>query len=90
MALMSLKNLVYNKLTRQNITCCINAILVSVVLTYCYQLDYYCYCYDYYYYYCYYYHYYYYSVNKPSIKLHMCVYNEIQAVMVHSHRKEEP
>ena len=37
MALMSVKNLVYNKLARQNIFCFINSISVLVVLTNCYN-----------------------------------------------------
>ena len=58
MALMSVKNLVYNKLARQNIFCFINPISILVVLTYCY----YYYYYYYHYYFYYYYHYYYYFI----------------------------
>ena len=50
---MSMKNLVYNKLARQNIFCFINAVSSLVALTYCYHSYYY------YHYFYYYYHYYY-------------------------------
>ena len=53
MTLMGVKNLVYNKLARQNIFCCIHSIAILVVLTYCYHYSYS------YFYYCYYYFYYY-------------------------------
>ena len=53
MTLMGVKNLVYNKLTRQNIFCFIHSISILVVLTYCYHYSYS------YFYYCYYYFYYY-------------------------------
>ena len=33
---------------------------------------------------------YHYSVNKPSIKLHMSIYYEIQTVMVPYYREEVP
>ena len=52
-ALMSVKNLVYDKFSRQNIFCFINSISVLVILTYYYHYSYSCY-----YYYCYYYYYY--------------------------------
>ena len=45
MALMSMKNLVYNKFARQNVFCFINTISVLVFLTCCYH-----YAYSYYYY----------------------------------------
>ena len=57
MALMSVKNLVYNKLTRQNIFCFFNSISILVILTSCYH---YSHLYYYYYYFYYYYHYHYY------------------------------
>ena len=44
--------------------------------------NYYCYCFCYYYYY-------YHPVNKSNTKLHMGIYNEIQAVMIPYHRNEE-
>ena len=59
---MSVKNLLYSKLARQNIFCFINSISILVILTYCY---YYSHLYSYYYYhYCFYYwyHYYYYFI----------------------------
>ena len=66
---MSMKNLVYNKLARQNIFCFINSILILVILTYIYHYCYsscsssYYYCYYYYhYYFYYYYHYHYYFI----------------------------
>ena len=61
MALMSMKNLVYNVLARQNIFCFINSISILVILTYCYHYSYSCSSYYYScYYYCHYYFYYYY------------------------------
>ena len=64
MALMSVMNLVYNKLARQNIFCFINLISILVVLTYCFHYSYSCSSFYYYYYYScssyYYYHYYFY------------------------------
>ena len=85
MALMSVKNLVYNTLARQNIVF-ISQISISIVSIYCYQYDYCCYYYYYYYYYyyCYYhpyyYHYYfyyhyYYSHDYYSIIIFFCVFN---------------
>ena len=63
MTLMSMKNLVYNKLVRQNIFCFINSISILVILTYCYHYPYSCSYYYYpcssYYYYLYYFYYYY-------------------------------
>ena len=50
---MSAKNLVYNKLARQNIFSFVNSVSIIVVLTYCYCS--YSYCYSYYYHYCFYY-----------------------------------
>ena len=45
---------------------------------------------NYYYYYCFcYYYYYYHPVNKSNTKLHMGIYNEMQAVMIPYHRNEE-
>ena len=55
MALMSVKNLVYNKLARQNIFCFFDSISILVILTSCYH-----YSHLYYYYYYFYYHYYFY------------------------------
>ena len=60
MALMSVKNLVYNKLARQNIFCFINSISILVVLTYCYHYSHLYSSYYYYHYYFYYEHHYYY------------------------------
>ena len=40
---MSVKSLTYNKLARQKISCCINPVSISVVLTHCYHDDYYYY-----------------------------------------------
>ena len=61
MALMSVKNLVYNKLARQNIFCFFNSISILVILTSCYHYSHlYYYVYYYYYFYYYYYHYYFY------------------------------
>ena len=57
MALMSVKNLVYNKLARQNIFCFFDSISILVILTSCYH---YSHLYYYYYYYYFYYHYYFY------------------------------
>ena len=48
MVLMSMKNVVYNKLARQNIFCFINSISILVILTYCYH---YSHLYSSYYYY---------------------------------------
>ena len=63
-ALMSVKNLVYDKFSRQNIFCFINSISVLVILTYCHHYSYSCSSsYYYYHYYFYYYcHYYYYFI----------------------------
>ena len=64
MTLMTVENLVYNKLARQKISCFINAISSLVVLIYCYHYYYYfyhyCYYYYHYYYHCYFYYYYHY------------------------------
>ena len=57
---MSVKNLVCNKLARQNIFCSINSISILVILIYWYHYS--CSSYYYYHYYYYYYHYYYYFV----------------------------
>ena len=81
MALMSVKNLVYNTLARQNIVF-ISQISISIVLIYCYQYDYccyyyyhyYCYYHLYYYHYYFYYHYYYYH-DYYSIIIFFCVFN---------------
>ena len=56
MALMSLKNLIFKKLARQNIFCFINSISILVILTYCYHY-YHLHFYYYYYYYRYYFYY---------------------------------
>ena len=69
MAWMSVKNLVCNKLARQNIFCFINSISILVILIYCYHYShsssFYCSCsssYYYHYHFYYYYHYYYYFI----------------------------
>ena len=66
MALMNVKNFVYNKLAGQNIFCFINSILILVVLIYCNHHSYSCssssYYYSYYHYYWHYYHYYFYFI----------------------------
>ena len=70
MALMSMKNVVYNKLARQNSFCFINSISILVVLTDCYRY-YSCSCSSYYYcyYYCHYYFYYYCHYNYYFITI---------------------
>ena len=67
---MSVKNLVYNKLARQNSFCFINSISILVVLTDCYRY-YSCSCSSYYYcyYYCHYYFYYYCHYNYYFITI---------------------
>ena len=52
MALMSVKNLVYNELSRNNVFCFINSISILVVLTCCYHYSYFSF--YYYYHYCFY------------------------------------